>query len=158
MDVLGLSHFFTALLAMTSGAVVVLRPKGTPFHRWTGRVYFASMLAVNLTALSIYDLFNGFGPFHVAAIISLASVLMGVIVAWRRKPRKTWREAHAYWMSWSYAGLLAAAVSETATRYLALPFGWTVAGATFAVIGISAMIINRNVPRLVNPAKAANPG
>lgn len=151
MDWLGLSHFITALAAILTGAVVVLRPKGTKFHKWMGRVYFATMLVVNVSALSIYELFNGFGPFHVAAIISLASVLMGVQAAWRR--HKNWRIAHAYWMSWSYVGLLAAAVSETSTRYLALPFGWTVAAATFITIGIGATIINRRLPVMLGLKK-----
>lgn len=147
MDWLGLSHFVTALTAMFAGAVVVMRPKGTRFHKWCGRVYLATMLVVNISALSIYDLFDGFGPFHVAAIISLTSVLLGVYSAWTR--HKNWMVAHAYWMSWSYVGLLAAAVSETATRYLYLPFGWTVAAATFLVVGAGAMIINRRLPVLL---------
>lgn len=151
MDWLGLAHFITALAAIVTGAVVVLRPKGTRFHKGLGRVYFATMLVVNLSALSIYDLFDGFGPFHVAAIISLASVLLGVQSAWRR--HRNWRIAHAYWMSWSYVGLLAAAVSESATRYLALPFGWTVAVATFATIGIGATIINRRLPPMLGLKK-----
>ena len=150
MDWIGLFHFYTALLAIAAGAIVVFRRKGTRFHKWTGRVYFAAMLALNISALTIYDLFGGFGPFHGAAIFSLLTVMAGVIVAWRR--RKGWLEAHAYWMCWSYAGLLAAAVSESATRFLNFNFGWSVAVATAAVIGVSAIVINRHVPRLVNPS------
>lgn len=70
MDWVGLAHFLTALLAIATGAVVVLRPKGTKFHRTVGRVYLAAMLAVNVSALAIYELFGGFGPFHAAAVIN----------------------------------------------------------------------------------------
>ena len=149
IDWLGLGHLATAIVALLSGLVVVLRRKGTPFHRWCGRVYFVSMVLVNVTALSIYDLFGGFGPFHVFALISLATVMLGVLTAWRRKPTGGWIEAHAYWMTWSYVGLVAAAVSETATRYLDFDFGLTVGIATAIVIAGGAILIQKNVPRLV---------
>ncbi len=149
VDWLGLGHLATAIVALAAGLVVVLRRKGTRFHRWCGRVYAAAMLAVNVSALSIYDLFGGFGPFHVFALISLATVALGVITAVRRRPRDGWVEAHAYWMTWSYVGLVAAAVSETATRYLDFDFGLTVGLATAVVVGTGALLINRNVPRLV---------
>ena len=152
IDWLGVGHLGTAILALLTGLVVVLRRKGTPFHRWCGRVYVAAMVLVNVTALSIYDLFGGFGPFHVFALISLVSVLLGVVTAWRRKPARGWIEAHAYWMTWSYVGLVAAAVSETATRYLNFDFGLTVGLATAFVVGCGAMIIRRHVPRLVGRA------
>jgi len=135
MDWLGQAHFYTAILAITTGAVVVFRRKGTRFHRWCGRTYLASMLTVNISALSIYDLWGHFGPFHVAAIISLVTVLMGVNAVWRRKSARDWKIAHAYWFSWSYVGLLAAAVSESSTRYFNFNFG--------------AMVINRRLPLLL---------
>lgn len=149
MDLLGIFHFATAVLALAVGAVVVLRPKGTRFHRWCGRAYLASMLALNISALCIYDLWGRFGPFHFAALFSLVTVLMGAITAWRRKPASRWRIAHAYWMSWSYVGLLAAAVSESATRYLGYDFGWTVAIATFVTIGAGALVIRLRLPRIL---------
>ncbi len=68
---------------MATGAVVVFNRKGTVFHRYCGRVYLATMLVLNISALSIYQLWGHFGPFHVAAVISLFTVMMGVIVAWR---------------------------------------------------------------------------
>ncbi|MFT5140305.1 MAG: putative membrane protein [Lysobacterales bacterium] len=149
MDWLGHGHFYTALLAMVTGAIVVFRNKGTVFHRWCGRLYLASMLIVNLSALLIYDLWGHFGPFHVAAIFSLVSVLIGVSAAWRRSPARYWKITHAYWMSWSYVGLLAAAVSETSTRYLNFDFGWSVGIATTAVVLVGATVINRNLPTML---------
>ena len=157
MDWLGQAHFYTAILAMTTGAVVVFRRKGTRFHRWCGRTYLFSMLALNITALSIYDLWGYFGPFHVAAVISLVTVLMGFTAVWRRKPDRGWRVAHAYLMSWSYVGLLAAAVSESSTRYLNFDFGWSVAIATFVVVLIGAMVINRRLPVLLG-LRVVKPG
>ncbi len=149
VDFLGLGHFSMALLALLSGAVVVLNRKGTRFHRWCGRLYLAAMVALNVTALAIYDLFGGFGPFHAFAIFSLGTIGMGAQTAWRRRPRNGWMEAHAYWMTWSYVGLLAAAVSESATRFLDFDFGWTVAIATGLVVAGGALVIHARVPRLV---------
>lgn len=149
MDWLGLSHFATALLAIVAGVVVVWNKKGTQFHRWTGRVYALSMLLLNLTALGIYDLFGGFGPFHAAAIASLVTIIIGVGVAWRRRPG--WRVRHAYWMSWSYVGLLAAAASESTTRYFQFDFAWSVALSTIAVLTIGGLLINRLVPSALRP-------
>jgi len=39
------------------------------------------MYFVNITALMIYRLFKGFGPFHVFAIIGLVSITAGVLLA-----------------------------------------------------------------------------
>jgi len=125
------------------------RRKGTVFHRWCGRTYLVSMLIVNISALSIYDLWGRFGPFHIAAIISLVSVLIGGFAAWRRSPAHEWKITHAYWMSWSYVGLLAAAVSESSTRYLNFDFGWSVGIATTAVVLVGATVINRRLPAML---------
>jgi uncharacterized membrane protein len=149
MNLLGQAHFYMAILALTTGAVVVLRRKGTVSHRWCGRIYLVSMLTVNISALSIYQLWGHFGPFHIAAIISLLSVLMGIMAVWRRSSVHDWKIAHAYWMSWSYVGLLAAAVSESSTRYLNFDFGWTVGIATAAVVMVGATVINRRLPDML---------
>jgi uncharacterized membrane protein len=48
---LGLVHLLTALAAMFFGAAVIFNRKGTRKHRWMGRSYVATMLALNVTAL-----------------------------------------------------------------------------------------------------------
>ena len=40
-------------------------------------MYVLSMLLLNITALMIYDLYGRFGPFHVASVISLATIGAG---------------------------------------------------------------------------------
>ena len=89
-----------------------------------GRGYGAAMLGVNLTALMIYELFGRFGPFHWTALASLATLLVGYWSVRRKRPG--WRYRHAYFMTGSYVGLLAAAVSETASRVPGWPFGASV--------------------------------
>lgn len=159
---LGQLHLATALLALAAGAWVVLRPKGTIVHRRVGWVYAVSMLIMNGTALLIYRLTGRFGPFHVAALASLATLIAGIIPAWRRRPVGNWIEHHYYWMAYSYLGLVAAAVAETATRVPSVqafaggptPAFWlTVVIATVAVFIIGARVIRRRFEPTVGPLR-----
>lgn len=146
MDVLGVGHLAAAIAAMSAGAVVLLSRKGTRWHRRWGWLYVGSMLAINATALMIYDLFGGFGPFHAAALVSLGTVAMGMVPVRQRAPRGRWLPMHAYWMSGSYVGLLAAFVSESATRYFDYDFGNTVIAATVVVSGVGVALMLVRVP------------
>lgn len=132
------------------GAAVLLRRKGTRTHRWIGWVYVASMLLMNGTALMIYRLFDGFGPFHAGAVFSLVTVVGGIVPAVRRRPAN-WVERHSAWMSWSYVGLWAAAMLEVATRTPVFRFWWAVLVATLAVLGIGAILIRRGAAASLAP-------
>jgi uncharacterized membrane protein len=94
MSTLGWIHTAVALAALVTGAAVLLRSKGTGRHRQLGWTYVASMVLLNATALAIYRLTGSFGPFHVAALLSLATVIAGVVPAVRRRPAGTWVEYH----------------------------------------------------------------
>ena len=96
---IGWVHFIIAILAMVVGAAVALLAKGTPQHRWAGLGYAWLLLGVNLTAFMLYGLFGRLGPFHVAAAVSLATVLAGWLPA--RTRRSGWVFRHAQFMSWS---------------------------------------------------------
>lgn len=152
MRALGPLHLAAACLALASGGWVVLRRKGTAGHRRAGWVYAAAMVALNGTALGIYRLTGGVGPFHLAAFASLVTLAAGMLPALRRPRRPGWLERHYVFMSWSYVGLVAAAVAETATRATVVrvalggpsPRFWTtVAVASAAVIGAGSWIIRR---------------
>lgn len=156
MNVLGGFHTVCALVALGSGAAVLLRRKGTRSHRRLGWIYVGSMLALNGTALMIYRLFGGFGPFHAAAVASLVTVVAGIVPAYRRKPAN-WVEHHYAWMTWSYVGLCAAAVSEVATRTPGFRFWWAVMVGTLAVIGIGGMMIRRNQAAVLAPFRRGRP-
>ena len=141
----GLAHVLAALAALVLGAVVVALRKGNRRHRWLGRAYLLSMLALNATALSVYELFGGFGPFHGLALFSLATVLSGYAAARRRKPG--WKIRHAYFMTGSYVGLVAAAVAETASRVPGWSFNAAVITASALVIFTGLGWMMRWVPR-----------
>jgi len=154
MNLLGWFHVTCALVALGAGAAVLLRRKGTRIHRRIGWVYVASMLLMNGTGLMIYRLFGGFGPFHVAAVASLVTVLVGIVPAVRRRPAN-WVERHYAWMTWSYVGLCAAAVSEVATRTPGLRFWWGVLVGTLVVLGVGGVLIRRNAGPVLAPFRRA---
>ena len=56
----------------------------------------AASYSLNVTALMIYRLFGTFGPFHVAALVSLATLAAGVVTVVRRRPARTWVEHHYF--------------------------------------------------------------
>jgi hypothetical protein len=88
------------------------------------------MIAMNATAFMIFDLFGRWGPFHYAAVMSSATLAMGLLPAMLRRPRAKWMDFHYVGMCWSYAGLGAAAIAETFTR---LPHAWPALGASAPV-------------------------
>ena len=145
----GLVHTAFGLAALMFGLSMLSLEKGTPTHRRVGRAYFASMFLLNATGLSIYNLSGRFGPFHVAALISLATVLAGFVPVFLRRPRTSWMELHATFMCWSYVGLIAAFFSEIAVRVPGLRFGPAVIVATVVVVALGALAIHTQVPKTV---------
>lgn len=165
---LGMIHTVAAVGALVAGAAVLLTRKGTRRHRQLGWTYVVSMLLLNATALMIYRLFGRFGPFHAGAIFSFVTVVAGTAAALGARRARTSRdtvararamERHYQWMTWSYVGLAAAAVSEIATRMPALrprpgqgmAFGITVAVATIVVVAVGALLIRRRRSTLLAP-------
>ncbi len=149
---LGFAHVAVAVLAILFGTLVIAARKGTAYHRRMGRAYFASMLAVNITALAIYELFGRFGPFHWMALASLATLIVGYLPTKTRSPG--WLPRHAYFMAGSYVGLLAALASEIFTRVpgVAMFEGVAVASTVVIVAGVWLMI--RRIPGILG----ARPG
>ena len=114
LSTIGAAHMAASVVALALGTVVVMERKGTAAHRAIGAGYVAAMVAVNLTALGLYRLTGHFGPFHLLALMSLATVAHGMLAALRR--RRGWLGTHYYAMAWSYLGLLAAACAEAVVR------------------------------------------
>jgi hypothetical protein len=56
-------------------------------------------------------------------------------------------------MTWSYAGLIAALVSEIGSRIPGVPF-WHIIWAGTAVITVAAILIYGRVPRIVKHLRA----
>ncbi len=147
MNILGTAHWLSALLALTVGAVVVLSQKGTRAHRRLGWIYLVAMIWLNATALLIYDLFGGFGPFHWMALASLLTLAGGYVAARRR--RRGWIRMHGELMGWSYVGLVAAAVAEGVSRLPGAPFAASVIVSSLAVIGLGGLALRARLPAAI---------
>ncbi|CAN5318855.1 hypothetical protein BH09BAC3_BH09BAC3_11830 [soil metagenome] len=130
---IGLTHVISAIMAMSLGAIVLFKKRGTLAHKRLGYAYFASMLVLNITAFLIYRLFGRFGPFHWAALLSLTTLMMGFIPAILKKPKVNWIYYHMAGMYYSVVGLYSAFVSEVVTRIPGVPFFTIVAVATFII-------------------------
>lgn len=143
----GLVHVLAALAAMVVGIFVLSIKKGTRTHRFLGYLYFYLMLTLNGTAFMLYGLLGTFGPFHVAAIISLLTLLAGFIPVIRRKPKSKWLMQHFTFMYFSIVGLYAAFVSETLTRIPETPFYTMVLIASFLITLAGVMLYLKMRPQ-----------
>lgn len=143
-------HISASILALVLGAWVLIVHKGDRRHRRMGRAYAISMLVVNVTAFGIYRLFGGFGPFHIAAIVSLLTLLAGMRPVLLRTRPKHWYTTHMIFMYWSVVGLYAAFASEVLVRLPERPgayFGLLVGAATAVIMGVAGLLQGRLVKR-----------
>ena len=136
-------HIVSTISALIFGACAFLTRKGTRLHKQFGYAHFFNMLGLNISALFIYRLTGHFGPFHGAALASLLTLIAGFLPAYLRLPQGGWLELHYEFMNWSYVGLVAAAVSETATRLPSAPFWPAVFAGTAIVFLIGGRLIAR---------------
>jgi uncharacterized membrane protein len=144
---IGFIHVVCSILALPLGAVVLLRPKGTRSHIRFGWAYLTTMICVNVSALAVYHLTGRFNVFHLLAILNLAIIGVALLhILYRRRMRK-WLWRHYQYMSWSYVGLLAAAVNEALVRIPFLnnegagPSPALQLSATGVLLGLAALII-----------------
>lgn len=146
---LGWLHVVLAIVCLLVGAAVVCRRKGGRTHRVLGYAYSAALLLVNVSALFVYGQSGVPGPFHAMAVVSLLTLSAGFIPAMLRRPRGRWLELHAYFMSWSYVGLVAAGVSQLATQHSSLPPLFAVVMPSAALVVGGALLIHTRVPRIL---------
>lgn len=149
-ELVALTHVVTALVAVAIGIRIFAIPKGTSRHRRWGAIYVGLVVLLDTAALSLHRE-STFGPFHVLAIVSLATILGAVapMLVMRRTPAIL--ATHAFMMSWSYAGLLAAGIGQiVAQLHIIGPVGvWSAILATLLASGI---VIHRRVPKALRKA------
>ena len=83
MSFFGSLHVAAAVLALAVAAIVLVRTKGTTSHVRRGRVYVVLLILVDAFALLTYQ--DGIGPFHLLAVISLATLTAGLVWSPRRR-------------------------------------------------------------------------
>ena len=139
MSFLGSLHVAAAVLALIVAAIVLVRPKGTPAHMRLGRVYAVLLVLVDAFALLTYR--NGIGPFHLLAVISLATLTAGVVWSPRRRGS---RQTHGILMIWSVCGLVGAGAGPGGTAVLPHASPWPTV-ATTAGVCLLAVLATRTL-------------
>jgi uncharacterized membrane protein len=138
-------HVVAAVSALVAGAAVLLRPKGTRTHRRIGTVYVVALVLVNVAALSLHRE-NAFGVFHALAVASLVTIAVGLSPLLRGKRSEPVIATHAYCMTWSYAGLVAAGCGQLAVAVGQDLSAWVVPVVIGTVLTVSGVIIFGSVP------------
>ena len=139
------THIVAAVSALLAGAAVLLRPKGTRTHRRIGTIYVVALVLVNVAALSLHRE-NAFGTFHALALASLVTIAVGLSPLLLGKRSEVVVATHAYCMTWSYAGLLAAGCGQLAVAVGQDLSGWVVPVVIGSVLTVSGVIIFARVP------------
>lgn len=95
-------HVTLAVFALTVGAAVLMRRKGTPSHKMLGRIWVAAMVAVAVSSLWIFEIRRGAGPswIHLLSVWTLISLALAVWLIRRGNVR-----AHRGFMVGTFAGL-----------------------------------------------------
>ena len=142
-------HILAALSALLAGAAVLLLAKGTHTHRTIGTVYALALVLVNVAALSLHRE-STFGVFHVLAVASLVTLTVGLspLILGRRSPAVI--ATHAYCMTWSYAGLVAAGCGQLAVAVGQDLPAWVVPVVIGTVLSISGILIFMRVPSILH--------
>jgi len=143
-DEIGLIHLISSCLALIFGTYILLAKKGTKLHIKIGYLYVISMGILICTAFMIYRLFNGWGIFHYTTLVSLISIVLGMVPIWTKKPKNNWKYLHFTFMYWSVIGLYAAFAAETLVRIPKSPFYGMVGLATGGIMLIGGIIFGIN--------------
>lgn len=156
MSTLGWIHITFGIVALSAGTTVLVIRKGTRWHRTLGHFYLTSMVGLNVTAFSIYNLTGHFGPFHWLALSSLLTLVAGMIPVLTRRPKGRWLEKHAIFINVSFIGLVAATSAEITSRIPGLEsaFGLVVGGTSALVIGIGMALMYHKLPQSIHRTSA----
>jgi uncharacterized membrane protein len=157
LGAIGIGHVVFGIGALMVGAIVLARPKGSPWHRRAGYTYAAMLALVNVTAFGLYRLLGHFGPFHALALVSLTTLAVGMIPAISRRPASTWIYLHAHTMCWSFVGLVAAFFAEIAVRVPSVGVSRSAFGGIAVAMGVGGLMIYRRVPRAVGRLRRRAP-
>ena len=151
-------HIGTALLAIVTGAIVFLLPKGGRRHRRWAYAYVSAMLVttgvVTFVPATVLEFGNsGWGFFHLFVLVGGISSLVGIFALWKwnRTRDPSWLRNHQMRFAFSYAGLLMAGVSQLATNprfgmvgVLSPAAFWTIFIATnVAILGIAIFVVGK---------------
>jgi len=105
-------HTVFGVLALITGAWNVIAMKGTRRHRAVGWIYVGSMAGLIATSFGIFEVYAGFGPFHVMSLVSGGALALAIYFPLRRDRHEHWMLHHYMWITYSYVGLVMATGSH----------------------------------------------
>ncbi len=153
LTIAGWIHTVLSTTGILVGAEQLIRTRRDRLHRWLGYVYVGSMLVADCTILTVYRFSGHFNVFHVGAIVNMVMIALALRPMLARPRPRQWRVMHYMFISWSYVGLLAAALTELVIRTQPLgPGGPTIFATMVAstlVATVGAVLIQRHKPKLV---------
>ena len=141
-------HILAAISALVIGAAVLLVPKGTHAHRVIGTVYVLALVLVDVAALSLHRE-DTFGVFHWLAAASLLTIAVGLTPLLLNRRSTPVIATHAYCMTWSYAGLVAAGCGQLVAAVGSGDGTWAVPLVIGAVLLVSGVVIFGRVPSIL---------
>ncbi|MGF6603643.1 putative membrane protein [Paraburkholderia sp. GAS448] len=116
-------HIAAATLSVILGAAVLLTEKGTPRHKWLGRLWAAAMFATTLSSFDIRELNPGhFSWVHGLSLLTFVSVGRAIWAIRQGNVR-----GHQLAMRGSFIGLVLAGIAAVATPHRVLNIivtGW----------------------------------
>jgi len=115
-DTVGLIHFVASIVALITGAIVLLKVKGTRSHLRYGYAYCIAMIVTLTSSFMIYRLYGRFGVFHYLAILSGFTLIKGMLPMLKGNKEKNSVNQHFKSMYWSVVGLYAAFAAELFVR------------------------------------------
>jgi uncharacterized membrane protein len=105
-------HTIFGVVALVAGAWNLVAMKGTRRHRVVGWVYAGSMTGLIVTSFAIFEVFDGFGPFHALSLVSGGTLAIAIYFPLQREHYEHWLLHHYYWIAYSYIGLVMATGSH----------------------------------------------
>ncbi|MBX7226113.1 MAG: hypothetical protein K1X55_08780 [Chitinophagales bacterium] len=144
-NIYGGIHLVSASLAIVSTWFIYAWKKGTVQHKRVGYFFVINMLILNISSFGVMMQNNGkLGPFHILTMVSLVSLIRGMIPVIRRKD-KDWLRKHYYGINGAVIGLYAAFFVEATFRTLKNPVAIIVLtiGLSTAVAIIGSIMMRR---------------
>jgi len=97
-------HLAAALIGLVLGATQLIRRKGTPSHRFIGRIWIAALLITAISSFWIKTINpGGFSYIHLLSVWTLVALTLGWLAIRRGNVRR-----HRGFMIGTYFGLLVA--------------------------------------------------
>ena len=136
----GLIHLISGILSLLFGGLVIVMKKGTTIHKRVGYIYVFNMTILLLSSFGIYRLFGKFGLFHYLSLVSIFSLVAGMLPMFKKVELPKDYETHFKRMYWSVAGLYAAFVAESFVRIPKFGGFWVAVALSFVLVFILCFI------------------